>query len=261
MPDAARHRVENRRDPEAYDCVLRAREQYRLYTKEGNAAARQLYERAMALAPDYAESYAGAAETHFQDWISGTADTLDQAYTLAQTAKRLNPSLPLVYEALSSVHLFSRQHDEALAAARRWVEVEPGDAEAYANLAGILCYSGEPERVEGLIEKAMRLNPFYPFYYPLYVGLAQFAMHRFADAAQSIKRSVTRNPHTLPSYFFLAAAYGQLGEGALARDALGEARRINPDLSTAQIRKFAVYRRAEDADSLLDGLRKAGLDD
>ena len=247
-------------DLEAYDCVLRAREQYRLFTREGNEAARVLYERAMALAPNYAEGYAGAAETHVQDWISGTADRLDHAYALAQTAKRLNPSLPLVYEALSTVHQFSRQHDEALAAARRWVEVEPGDAEAYANLAGILLFSGEPEQVEGLIKKAMRLNPFYPFYYPLYVGLAQFMMHRVADAVQSIKRSITRNPHALPPYFFLAAAYGQLGEEALARDALEQVRRINPDFSMAQVRKIAVYRRAEDTERLLEGLRKAGLD-
>ena len=246
---------------EAYDCVLRAREQYRLFTREGNAAARELYERAMMLAPNYAEGYAGAAETHVQDWFSGTSDRLDDAYALAQTAKRLNPSLPLVYEALSTVHQFSRQHDEALAAARRWVEVEPGDAEAHANLAGVLIFAGEPEQVEGLIVKAMRLNPFYPFYYPLYVGLAQFAMHHFADAVQSIKRSVSRNPHALPPYFFLMAAYGQLGEDALAHAALVEARRINPGLSMAQIRKIAVYRRAEDTDSLLNGLRKAGLED
>ncbi len=251
----------NPEDLEAYDCVLRAREQYRLFTREGNAAARELYERAMMLAPNYAEGYAGTAETYVQDWFFGTSDRLDDAYALAQTAKRLNPSLPLVYEALSTVHQFSRQHDEALAAARRWVEVEPGDAEAHANLAGVLVFAGEPEQVEGLIVKAMRLNPFYPFYYPLYVGLAQFAMHHFADAVQSIKRSVTRNPHALPSHFFLAAAYGQLGEDALAHDALVEARRINPGLSMAQIRKIAVYRRAEDTTLLVDGLRKAGLND
>ena len=151
---------------EAYDCVLRAREQYRLFTREGNAAARELYERAMELAPDYAEGYAGAAETHVQDWISGTADRLDNAYALAQTAKRLNPSLPLVYEALSTVHQFMRQHDEALAAARRWVEVEPGDAEAHANLAGVLCFGGEPERVEGLIEDGDAPQPVLPVLLP-----------------------------------------------------------------------------------------------
>ena len=255
---SSRGRPEN---PEAYDCVLRAREQYRLFTKEGNAAARQLYERAMALAPDYAEGYAGAAETHVQDWISGTADRLEQAFALAQAAERLDPSLPLVYEALTTVHQFMRQHDKALAAAKRWVEVEPGNAEAYANLAGTLLFSGEPEQVEGLIKKAMRLDPFYPFYYPLYVGAAQFTMHRFADAAQSIKRSVTRNPHALPPLFFLAATYGQLGEDALAQETLAEIRRISPDFSLDRVLAVAVYRRPEHLALLLDGLHKAGLND
>jgi adenylate cyclase len=157
-------------NPEAYDCVLRGREQYRLYTKDGNAAARRLYERAIELDPSYAEAHAGLAETYWQDWFLGSPDGLDRAFELAQTAKRLDPNLPLVYEALSSVHLFKRQHDEAIAAAQQWIEVEPGNAEAYASLAGILHFAGEPERVGGLIEKAKRLNPFHPFYYTLYVG-------------------------------------------------------------------------------------------
>ncbi|MGI9422770.1 MAG: adenylate/guanylate cyclase domain-containing protein, partial [Hyphomicrobiaceae bacterium] len=42
---------------EAYDCVLRGREQYRLFTKDGNVAARDSYERAIVLDPDYAEPF------------------------------------------------------------------------------------------------------------------------------------------------------------------------------------------------------------
>ncbi len=258
LAPAARVEPEN---TDAYDCVLRAREQYRLFSKEGNKAAQELYAKAITLAPDYAEAYAGLAETQVQDWFFGVPEALDRAFTSAQTAERLDPALPLVYEALTSVHQFMRQHDKALAAAKRWLDVEPGNAAAYANFAGTLLFSGEPEPVEGLIEKAMRLDPFYPFYYPLYVGMAQFAMHRFADAAQSIRRSVTRNPHALPPQFFLAAAYGQLGEDALAREALAEARRISPDFSLDRARAVAVYRRPEHLDLVLEGLRKAGLED
>jgi len=246
-------------DPEAYDCVLRGREQYRLFTKQSHAAARQLYERAIAIDPRYAAAYAALAETFLHDWFGGAAEALDRAFELAQTAKDLDPSLPLVYEALSSVHLFKRQHDEALAAARRWLEIEPNSAEAYANLAALLQFGGEPERVEGLIEKAKRLNPFYPFYYTLYVGQARFTMRRFAEAAAIIKRSVAHHPESLPGQFCLAACYGQLGELALARDALAEARRISPDLSMARVRAIAAYRRPADLDLLVDGLRKAGL--
>ena len=257
--DSARSSRVETENPEAYDCVLRGREQYRLFSKDGNAAARQLYERAIALDPNYAAPYAALAETYLHDWFAGDPEALDRASELAETAKRLDPSLPLVYEALASIHLFKRQHEEALAAAGRWVEVEPGNAEAYANLAGIMQFSGEPERVAGLIEQAKRLNPFYPFYYTFYVGQACFTRRRFPEAAAIIARSIAHNPQSLPARFYLAATYGQLGEEALARDALAETRRISPDFSIAQARAIAAYRREEDLNLLLDGLRKAGL--
>jgi adenylate cyclase len=59
--DARPSRVETD-NPEAYDCVLRGREQYRLFSKEGNAAARRLYERAIELDPGYAAAHAALAE-------------------------------------------------------------------------------------------------------------------------------------------------------------------------------------------------------
>jgi adenylate cyclase len=257
--DAARSSRVETGDPAAYDCVLRGREQYRLFTKDGHAAARRLYQRAIELDPSYAAAHAGLAETYLHEWFLGSAGALERAFELAQTAKGLDPSLPLVYEALSSVHLFKRQHDEAVAAAGRWIEIEPGNAEAYANLAGILHFAGEPARVAGLIEKAKRLNPFYPFYYPLYVGQACFTMQRFADAVEIIKRSIAHNRESLPSHFYLAACYGQLGEEALARAAVAEVRRISPDFSIAWLRTIAAYRRTADLDLLIDGLRKAHL--
>jgi adenylate cyclase len=256
--DARSSRVETD-NAEAYDCVLRGREQYRLFSKDGNAAARRLYERAIELDPNYAAAHAGLAETYLHEWFMGSPEALTRAFELAQTAKGLDPSLPWVYEALSSVHLFKRQHEEALAAARRWIEIEPSNAEAYANLAGILHFAGEPERVAGLIEKARRLNPFYPFYYTLYVGQAHFTMRRFEDAAAVITRSIAHNPESLPAHFYLAACYGQLGEDALARDALAEVRRISPEFSITRLRAIAAYKRAADLDLLIDGLRKAGL--
>jgi adenylate cyclase len=253
---SSRRETEN---PEAYDCLLRGREQYRRYTPDGNAAARRLYERAIELDPRYAEAHAGLAETYLHDWFGGFSEGLARAFALAQTAKSLDASRPLVYEALSSVLLFKRQHDEAAAAARRWVEIEPGNAEAYANLAGILNFAGEPEHVGGLLEKAKRLNPFCPFFYNLYLGQACFVMRRFEDAVQFIRRSIAHNPESLPSHFYLAACYGQLGQEPLAREAVSEVRRLNPDYSIASVRAIAAYKRPADFDLLINGLRKAGL--
>jgi len=245
--------------PEAYDLVLRGREQFRLFTKDGNLKACQLYEKAIELDPNYAAAYAGLAGVRLHEWFQGSSDALDRAFELALRAKELDPSLPLVYEALGNVHLFKRQYDEAIAAMKRWVEVEPGNADAIANLAAVLNFSGEPEQVAPMIEKAIRLNPFYPFYYTLYIGQAYLVMQRYEEALEALKRSATRNPEAPTTHLYLAACYGLMGEDAPAREALAEVHRIQPEFSMASVQTMFTYKRASDLDRLIEGLRKAGL--
>lgn len=257
---AAAHEARDQtHDPEAYDCVLRGREQYRLFSKDSNAAARQLYERAITLDPNYAEPYAGLAETYVQDWFIGTEPTLDRAFELAQQAVARDPTLPIVHEALSTVHLFKKQHAEAIATARRWIELEPSNADAYPTLAGALHFAGENDEVIALINKAMRLNPFYPFYYPHYIGLANFGMRRLDDAVVAFKRGVARSPDALWPHVFLAVCHGHLGDDALARAQLAEVRRINPEFSIASLPDLLPYKNSADIDLVIDGLRNAGL--
>ena len=50
---------------EAYDAFLRGVELYYRYTQETNAQARQLFEKAVALDPQYAEAYASLAWTYW----------------------------------------------------------------------------------------------------------------------------------------------------------------------------------------------------
>ena len=90
----------------------------------------------------------------------GSEPALDRAFELAQQAKARDPSLPLVQEALSTVQLFKKQHAEAISTARRWIEIEPSNADAYTTCAGALHFAGENEEVIAMVEKAMRLNPF-----------------------------------------------------------------------------------------------------
>jgi adenylate cyclase len=245
--------------PEAYDYVLRGREQYRLYSKDSNRNARDLYEQAIELDPNYAAAYAGLAETFLHDWFNGTSDALDRAFELALKAKALNPSLPLVYEALGNVQLFRKQHEEAVAAARQWIEIEPSNADAHVNLAGALHFSGESEQAIPLIEKAMRLNPYFPFFYPHYIGMANLALQRYDAAVAALKRSIALNPDVPWPHVFLAACEGHLGNSASARDQLAEVHRINPEFSIAWLTTFMPYKRSADLDRLVEGLRIAGL--
>ena len=246
---------------EAYECVLRGREQYRLFTRDGNDAAQDLFERAVVLDPDYAEPYAGLAETCVQNWFMGSEPNLDRAFEFARQAADRDPELPLVYEALSTVYLFRREHDSAIAAARNWIALEPNNADAYATLAGAMHFSGESNEVISLIEKAMRLNPFYPFFYPHYIGMANLVLRRFEAASVALKRAIVRNPDALWPHVYLAACYGYLQEEREISQQSAEIYRISPDFSIAKLGHLLPYKNKSDIDLFADGLSRAGMVD
>ena len=248
-------------NPEAYDLLLRGREQYRLFTPQANTAARQLFEQAITADPAYAAAHAALAETHLQDWFLGAADGLDRARELAERARALDPNHPLVREAAASANLFTRRHEEALADAQAWLRIEPGNAEAHANLAGILMFAGEPEKVEPLIDRARRLNPHHPFYYTFYVSCAAYVMGRYEEASRIAARASARSPQALPPLVYLAAAHAQLGEIDKARQALADIRRISPDASIARLRATSPFKNPAHMERLVEGMRKAGLSD
>lgn len=244
---------------EAYDCVLRGREQYRAFTAEGNAAAGRLYRRAIDLDPTYAAAYAGLAEVRIHEYQFGRP-TLDRAAELAEHAATLDPDHPLVCEAVSQTRLFNKDHDGAIAAANHWIAIEPGNAEAYANLATVFHFAGAPEDVIALVAKATHLNPHYPFYYDLYIGMAYFRLRRYDQAIPALKDARAANPDAPPPHVYLTACYGHLGDAPAAQAALAESHRCVPNLNRSDLMTFLPYRHAEDVDHFIEGLRKAGLD-
>jgi tetratricopeptide (TPR) repeat protein len=94
---------------------------------------------------------------------------LERAFDLAQQAVALDDSLPGAHEVLAYAYLYKRQHEQAITATKRTVSLAPNDAEGYAQLGLILNFAGRPEEAIGLIEKAIRLNPRYPYTYLLKV--------------------------------------------------------------------------------------------
>jgi adenylate cyclase len=80
---------------EAYDYFLRGLESYNRATQEANAQARQMFEKAIELDPQYAEAYAGLSWTHSREWVyqwSQDPQALERAFVLAQKAVTLDDS-------------------------------------------------------------------------------------------------------------------------------------------------------------------------
>ncbi|HEV8714652.1 MAG TPA: adenylate/guanylate cyclase domain-containing protein [Candidatus Binatia bacterium] len=162
---------------EAYDYFLRGQEHFWRVTKEANRQARQMYEKAVALDPQYAGAYAMLGHTYVEDWINQwnqDPQILGWAFELAQRAVALDDGLPLAHGVLGRVYQWKNQHDHAITEGERAVALEPNNAESYVRLAGILSAAGRTEEAIEVAKKAMRLNPHYP---PAYLRALGGAYH------------------------------------------------------------------------------------
>jgi adenylate cyclase len=247
---------------EAYDYYLRGVEFYQRSTQEANAQAQQVFEKAIALDPQFAVAYAALGGTYYVAWaFQWTRDpqTLERAFALAQQAISLNASLSTAHRLLGYVYSWRQQHDQAVAAAEQAVELDPNNADGYAALADILNGAGRPQDAIGLVEKAMRLNPHYPFRYLAFLGTAYYATGRVEEAIAAFKRVRICNPDYLPAPLFLAAIYSEMDRETEAQAQVAELLRISPQFSLEVLRQTVGAKDREGLERLLDFLRKAGL--
>ncbi len=250
-------------NPEAYDMLLRGLEFFRRFTRETNLEAQEFFRKAVALDPTYARAYADLALSHSMDiqfgWTKTPEPHLEKALELAKTALTLDESLPQVHFALGSVYRVMREFDKAKAAAKRSLELDPNYADGYAQLAQTLVHTGLAEASIAAIGKAMRLNPRHPFFYVWILGHAHFIAKRYEAAIAAFKKVLDRNPGFPGARRALAAAYAHLGKVDKAAWEVDEILSRDPEFSLAKARRITPYKRDEDLEHYIAGLRKAGL--
>src|SRR5262249_5317116 len=147
--------------------------------------ARQLYEKAVALDPQYAEAYAGLGWTYCREWVlrwNADPQTLERANELAQNALALDDSLPIAHSLLSWVYGQKQQYDQAVAEGERAIALDPNNEGSYEGQAEVLNFAGRPEEALRAVEQAMRLNPRYPPNYLFELGWAYHMTGQYAEA-------------------------------------------------------------------------------
>ena len=250
-------------NPEAYDMLLRGLELLRRFTRRTNLEAQEYFNKAAALDPTYARAYADLALSHSMDVFFGWTKTpethLAKALEFGKTALALDQSLPQVPFALAGVYRSMLEFDKSIAAARRSVELDSNYADGYAQLAQTLVHAGLPDEGITAIGKAMRLNPRHPFFYVWILGHAHFLSKRYEAAIAASKKALDRNPDFPGARRTLAAAYAYLGRLDEAAWEVEEILSRDPEFTLAKARRITPYKRAEDMEHYIAGLRKAGL--
>jgi tetratricopeptide (TPR) repeat protein len=195
---------------EAYDAFLRGMEYFWRFAQETNAQARQAFEQALALDPQYAEAYAWLGWTYYREWVNRwNADprTLERAFALEQKALALDDSLPFAHLLLSLIYMEKQQYDQAIAEGEQVIALDPNNADSCAVQADALNLAGRPEEALRMVEQAMRLNHRYPPWYLFTLGLAYRLTGRYAEAVATMKEAISRSPNLPGAHITLAHSY------------------------------------------------------
>jgi adenylate cyclase len=247
---------------EAYDYRLRGLEYFARATKEGNAQARQMYEKAIELDPRFAVAYVDLGWTHVSDWSfqwRQDPEVLEKASELAQKALLVSDSLPEAYRLLGSLCAWRKEYDDAITALEKSITLGPNDAESYAALGRIHAFSGRPKDALEFMGKAIRLNPVHPAWYSNAVGIAYLIMKADDKATRAFRKAVQINPNFLPSHIFLTAIYSRQGKNNEAQTEVAEVLRISPDFTLEHFGEWSPIADQAIMVEVCDSLRKAGL--
>jgi adenylate cyclase len=238
------------------DCMWRA-------TKEDNAYARQLFEEAIALDPNYVMPYVHLGWTHFWDarvgWSESPRKSFKKAFKLAQKTLAMDDSIDLAHSLLGAIYLVSRKYEKGLAEGERAVALNPNGAFGYNILGGIVSCLGRWEDGIVFAKKAIRLDPFPRISYLMTLGRAYFMTAQYDESVSTFKKALHINPNSLSIHAFLAACYSSLDRPAAAAAEVKEVLRINPKFSLESYAKTLPYKNKADIERYLAALHKAGL--
>jgi len=230
------------------------------YTPTDNAKARELYEKAIALDPNYAKAYVRLAWTHFFDWMNGwlpgkPKDSYRKALDLAYKAVALDPSDGNLHGALGYMLLYGRKFNEASAHFEEGLKANPSDADVLAYSSELYKMIGRPEEAVKLGKEAMRLNPYSPGFYFWLVGEAQYQTHDYEGAIETFKKMEPMGE----ARSILAASLAQLGRMEEARAEAEKFLKENPNFSASYYGSTQPYLHDKDRQHIVEGLIKAGL--
>src|SRR5262245_55454316 len=247
----------------AYDCYLRAMQQYYLATREGLAEAIGLAHRALELDPRFGSVAHLAGICHLNNVFFGYATDLrferTEAMRLVHLALSIDDGDPDTLVAAAVLSGFMAGDSEsAIEIADRAVALNPNSFLGWHGRGWVYRNAGLPEEAVRSFERAMRMNPVDPRLYVSFTGMgsALIELSRLAEAVAAGKKAWRQNPSFPTASCCLASAFAHLGRDAEAREAAARLLEFDPAFT---ISVFIARGAQSNAKLLIEGLRKAGL--
>jgi adenylate cyclase len=263
--DAERSRIA-KLSPEiltAWEAYQRGVMQMLKQSMDGNAAARQFFQQAVALKPDYSPGFDGLAWTHLIEASAFSRTPIDEACDLSESLTRraleLDPRNASARARLALTMHLRGDNQAAIDETDAALVESPSCADACGVRGTALIFSGQPREGRAAIERFLRLSPRDP---ARPIRLSQLAAsyyfeNDYESALHVARQTVREYPNVPMSYRWMAASLGQLGQAAEGSGVV-ELMRKRHAASIAAYVSRPSYFRAQDHAQLMEGLAKAG---
>lgn len=200
----------------AYEVYLQGREAFLIRTADDNSLARELFKTAVELDPQFAQAYAGIGLTHIEDfrlWKDERRDeSLASARRMAETAFQINPDAREAHWLRSYLALYESKYGEAAAHLRKALAIDGSYADAYALMAWIHIFEGNPARAVLMMRTAMRLNPGAGHIYFAHIGTAYYLQGDQEQSLINLNEAKARNLADLSTHVWLGLALVAAGK-------------------------------------------------
>jgi TolB-like protein/class 3 adenylate cyclase/Tfp pilus assembly protein PilF len=241
-------------------------------TREDRQKAREHYEQALKLDPDYTLAWMTLAFIHVTDVMSGFSESpRDSIKRALEIAQKTSESWPVSFRHsfMNMIYYIQGRLEKAIAEGEKAVALSPNSPRNNIFLALALNAGARPEDAIVYTKKAMRLEPYYPAWFlgnVLAVSYDQAGRYEEALAVniKLLKRALKGEYPLKYAYRRLALCYARLDRMEEARAHAAEFLKIDPNFSVEKWRRSPRASFLKDQkwmDSVAEMMRTAGLPD
>jgi len=236
------------------------------FMPDANLRAQDLLRQATDRDPDFSSAYSRLAYAIILSMVYFDAEPegarMDEALALAKKAIELDDQDANAFFTIGRVYLARREYDLAIDSLEHAVDLNPSLAQTYCGLGDSLAYEGRLDEAIEQFEMAIRLSPHDPFRWAFfsYRSLAHLFRGEYAEAVQWARKAVQIPNAQYWATAHLVAALGYVGDAGQIKTAREQLAKIKPEFSQAFARKHLFYLKQQDQlEAYIAGLEKAGV--
>ncbi|MER9029620.1 adenylate/guanylate cyclase domain-containing protein [Mesorhizobium sp. M0674] len=244
----------------AYDAFLRGVEATHRFTENDAVSSIEFFKVALGLEPDSARTHA---------WLASSYATLSAfradgglkalAMQSALRAIELGDASGLAEAVVAALHAWKGDYETAETHGQRALVLGSTNAMALNWVGYISLWDGQLAKAREIGERVRRLSPLEDRDIHELLAFTHYLLGDYEASLQSFRRWDNNNYDR--GFANLAACLGQLGRAKEARLAWGRCLEKKPGFTLSDYKRDSPYRRQEDIEHWLDGLRKAGIAD